>query len=116
MKNKSENGITLTHIKRNWRYKIFRYKDKTYILDGSTFCFSFILFVTKWLFLPINAYEVSEEVIEELKEEGAAQGLNTNWNIILLIVFVSSIFAKIVGKIVNNLNLGENFNIVYLYM
>jgi len=116
MKIESIDDITLTHIKGNWRYKIFKYKGKTYLLDGSTYWFSFLLIFTKWIFLPINAYEVDDMIIKGLKEEESVQGVNITWNIIFTIMFVSAMVAKIIERVVSKFNLGENFNIIYLYM
>ena|SRR5699024_10486332 len=115
IKIENEDDITLTHIKGNWRYKIFRYKKETYILDGSTYWISFLLPILSW-FLPINAYEGSDKVIKGLKEETSVKSINPSWNIILIVMFLSGIFAKVVQKIANKFYLGDNFNTVFIYM
>src|SRR5699024_2583714 len=106
--------VTTNHIKRNWRYKVFRYKDKVYLLDGSTYPFSFLLFFTKW-FIPINAYEVNEEIVEELEEEASADVKKISWNGTFIIVFISGLIAAFFDRIIHKLNFGENYNIVFLY-
>src|SRR5699024_426602 len=86
-------------------------------LDGSTYWFCFLLVViTKWLFLPINAYEVNEEIIRDLKEQSPTKQKVPGWDTTLIIMSISAIIAKIIQRVVSNLNLGENFNIIYLYM
>src|SRR5699024_4501128 len=94
--------------------KVFRYKDKVYLLDGSTCPFSFLLFLIRWL-LPINAYEINEEIIEELKEEGPGDVKGLSWNGTFIIVFVSGLIAVFFERLILKLNFGENYNIVFLY-
>ncbi len=106
--------ITMNHIKRNWRYKVFRYKDKVYLLDGSVYPFSSLLFFSKWI-LPINAYEVDEEIIKELKEEAAGDVKNLSWNGTFIIVFVSGLIATFFDRIIYKLKFGESYNIIFLY-
>src|SRR5699024_8214901 len=106
----------LTHIKGNWRYKVFRYGDKIYILDGSTYFFSLLLPILTWYLLPINGYEINDTILEELEEVHSVKKLDIGWGIIFTIIALSSIFAKLVHKIVSNFSLPENFNIIYLYI
>jgi len=106
--------VTMNHIKRNWRYKVFRYKDKVYLLDGSTYPFSFLSISTKWI-LPMNAYEVNEEIIEELEEEASGDVKKVSWNGTFIIVFISGLIAAFFDRIIHKLNFGENYNIVFLY-
>src|SRR5699024_5297270 len=115
MKIESIDDITVNHIKRNWRYKVFRYNDKVYLLDGSTYPFSFLLFLIRWL-LPINAYEINEEIIEDLEEETSAEyAKGLSWNGTFIIVFISGLIAAFFNRIILKLNFGENYNIVFLY-
>jgi len=116
MKIESESDIILNHIKGNWRYKVFKYKDKTYILDGSTYWFSFLLNMTKWIFLPIRAYEVNDMVMKYLKEEVSVGGINLSWHILFIIMSISAIIAKVIQRIVNGLNLTKNINIIYIFL
>src|SRR5699024_8785827 len=117
LKNKIENNnIVVTNIKGNWRYKVFRYKGKTYILDGSTYFFSFLLPILNWYLLPINGYEINGTILEELKEVHSIKKIDTSWGTALTIMVLSSFFAKLVHKIISNFNLPENFNIIYLYI
>src|SRR5699024_9036464 len=116
MKIENEDDITLTHIKGNWRYKVFRYRNKTYILDGSTYLISLFLPILNWYLLPINGYEINDTILEELEEVHSVKKLDIGWGIIFTIMALSSIFAKLIQKIISNFSLPENFNIIYLYM
>ncbi|HLR35922.1 MAG TPA: DUF443 family protein [Tissierellales bacterium] len=116
MKIENEDDITLTHIKGNWRYKVFRYRNKTYILDGSTYLISLFLPILNWYLLPINGYEINDAILEELEEVHSVKKLDIGWGIIFTIMVLSSFFAKLVHKIVSNFSLPKNFNIIYLYM
>jgi len=75
-----------------------------------------LIVITKWL-LPINAYEVNEEIIEELKEEASVEyAKDLSWSGTFIIVFVSGLVAVFFNRIIHKLNFGENYNVVFLYV
>ena len=109
----SENDISMKSMGKNWRYRVFRYKDKIYLLDLSTRWFSFMLFLINWL-LPMNAYEVDESSIEVLGEKTMKE-LELNNNNIWIIVGLSALVASVVGTLIKKLDFGKGANVIYVY-